>query len=155
MKASVKNSVQVTENQLVSKVANSQSVDKQAIKLTKLERLTNSVNKAKTSENAYIRLLGVSANAKIQECTLSKVVSTFLSHSIVDGIDLLTEKQKTYLTFENVLNFVKNSEKFKGVKMYTLHHVVLICNGILKANDTLTKISAKLAKQGGLVTTKK
>lgn len=155
MKATGKISVQSTENQSVNKVETTQLTENQIVKLSKLDKLTNSVNKAKQSENVYIRLLGVSANAKIQECTLSKVVSTFLSHSIVDGIDLLTEKQKTHLTFENVLNFVKNSEKFKGVKMYSLHHVVLICNSILKANDTLTKISVKLAKQGGLVTTKK
>jgi hypothetical protein len=127
----------------------------QIVKLSKFDKLTKSVNKALTTENAYIKLLGVSANAKIQECTLSKVVSTFLSHSVVNGIDLLTENQKLHLTFENVLKFVKSSDKFKGVTMFSLHNVVLICNSILKSHDTLTKISVKLAKQGGQVTTKK
>ena len=156
MKTNVKNSVQVTENQAVNNVNNSKSAENQQFsKLTKLEKLENSIKKGLTSENRYYKLLAISANAKKESFSLSKIHSTFIEYSIIQGEEMLTDKQKSLLTFTKIKNIVKNTEKYKNKVLFSFHDITLICNSILKAEDNSIKIAQKVAKQGGTITTSK
>jgi hypothetical protein len=155
MKANVKNPVQVTENQVVNNVNKSQSVESQAIKLTKLQKLEKSIQRGLTTDNNYYKLLAISSNAKKESFSLSKIHSTFIEYSIIQGTDMLTDKQKSLLTFTKIKNIVKSSEKYKNKVLFSFHDITLICNGILKVEDKSIKIAEKVAKQGGTITTTK
>ncbi len=155
MKTSVKNSVKVTENQQVNSVNKSQSVENQQVKLTKLQKLEKSIQRGLTTDNNYYKLLAISSNAKKESFSLSKIHSTFIEYSIIQGKDMLTEKQKSLLTFTKIKNIVKNTEKYKNKVLFSFHDITLICNGILKAEDKSIKIAEKVSKQGGTITTKK
>lgn len=156
MKANAKNSVQVTENQVVNNVNNSQTTKNQVVKkLTKVEQLDKAINKGLSSENRYYKLLAISANAKKEMFSLSKVYQTFIDYSVIQGNEMLTDKQKSLLSFDKIKSIVNNTEKFKSKVLFSLHDVVLICNRILTENDKSIKIAKKVSKQGGTITTKK
>ena len=156
MKTNVKNSTQVVENQLVNNVNKSKSVENQQVsKLTKLEQIEKSIKRGLNSENRYYKLLAISANAKKESFSLSKIHSTFIEYSIIQGENMLTDKQKSLLTFTKIKNIVKNTEKYKNKVLFSFHDITLRCNGILKAEDKSIKIAQKVAKQGGKITTKK
>jgi len=156
MKASVKNSVQVTDNQVVSKVANTKTTENQVVKLSKVQKLEKSVQIG-LSENAnrYQQLLAISSNAKLEMFSLSKVYQTFIDYSVIQGKAMLNDKQKALLTFERIKLIVTLSEKLKAKRIFSLHDVVLICNRILSENDKGVQIAKKVTKQGGTITTKK
>lgn len=156
MKASVKNSVQVTENQVVNKGVNTQTTENQVVKLSKVQKLEKSVQIG-LSENAnrYQQLLAISSNAKLEMYSLSKVYQTFIDYSVIQGKAMLTDKQKGLLTFERIKQIVNASEKLKVKRIFSLHDVVLICNRILSENDKSIQIAKKVTKQGGTITTKK
>jgi hypothetical protein len=155
MKANVKNPVQVTENQVVNNVNKSQTTENQVVKLSKLEKLEKSINRGLTSENRYYKLLAISSNAKKESFSLSKIHSTFIEYSVIQGENMLTDKQKSLLTFTKIKNIVKSSEKYKNKVLFSFHDITLICNGILKVEDKSIKIAEKVAKQGGTITTTK
>jgi hypothetical protein len=155
MKTSVKNSTQVVENQVVNKVVNTQVVENQVVKLTKLQKLEKSIQRGLTTENNYYKLLAISSNAKKESFSLSKIHSTFIEYSIIQGTEMLTDKQKSLLTFTKIKNIVKTTEKYKNKVLFSFHDVTLICNTILKTEDKSIKVAQKVAKQGGTITTKK
>lgn len=156
MKASVKNSVQVTENQVVNKVETTQVTENQAIKLSKVEKLEKSIKLGLSSEaNRYQQLLAISSNAKLEMYSLSKVYQTFIDYSVIQGKAMLTDKQKSLLTFERIKLIVNASEKLKVKRIFSLHDVVLICNRILSENDKSIQVAKKVTKQGGVITAKK
>jgi hypothetical protein len=143
MKTNVKNPVQVTENQVVNSVKTTQTTENQVVKLTKLEKLEKSINRGLTSENRYYKLLAISSNAKKESFSLSKIHSTFIEYSIIQGTEMLTDKQKSLLTFTKIKNIVKTTEKYKNKVLFSFHDVTLICNGILKIEDKSIKIVCK------------
>ena len=156
MKASVKNSVQVTDNQVVNKVETTQNADNQVVKLSKVEKLEKSIKLGLSSDsNRYQQLLAISSNAKLEMFSLSKVYQTFIDYSVIQGKEMLNDKQKDLLTFERIKQIVNASEKLKVKRIFSLHDVVLICNRILTENDKGVKIAKKVTKQGGTITTKK
>jgi hypothetical protein len=155
MKTNVKNSTQAVENQVVNSVKTTQTTENQVVKLTKLEKLEKSIQRGLTSENRYYKLLAISSNAKKESFSLSKIHSTFIEYSVIQGENMLTDKQKSLLTFTKIKNIVKNTEKYKNKVLFSFHDITLICNGILKAEDKSIKIAEKVAKQGGTITTTK
>ena len=108
-----------------------------------------------TSENRYYKLLAISSNAKKESFSLSKIHSTFIEYSVIQGENMLTDKQKSLLTFTKIKNIVKSTEKYKNKVLFSFHDITLICNAILKSEDTSIKIAQKVAKQGGTITTPK
>ena len=129
MKANVKNSVQVTENQVVNKGVNTQTTENQVVKLSKVQKLEKSVQIGLSeSANRYQQLLAISSNAKLEMYSLSKVYQTFIDYSVIQGKAMLTDKQKGLLTFERIKQVVNASEKLKVKRIFSLHDVVLICN---------------------------
>lgn len=154
MKTNEKNQ-QIADNQQVNNVNNLQTTDNQKVKLTKLEQIEKSIKRGLTSENRYFKLLAISANAKKESFSLSKIHSTFIEYSIIQGENMLTDKQKSLLTFTKIKNIVKNTEKYKNKVLFSFHDITLICNSILKAEDKSIKVAQKVAKQGGTITTKK
>lgn len=148
---------QVVENQMINNNKKTQLVENQQVnKKTRLERetekltkLNNLINKAIDGNN-WDKLTAVSFNAKIEGCKLSKIAKTFLDASkLENGKSLLTDKQITLLNYSNIVTYIRNSEKYKNVNLFTLNDVKLICNAIIKANDKGTKLALKVAKQGG------
>lgn len=153
MKTKIK---QVVENQVVNNNKKSQSTENQAVnKLTKIEKLDKAINKGLTTENQYYKLLAISANAKKEMFSLSKVYQTFIDYSVIQGSEMLTDKQKELLTFARIKGVVNNTDKLKVKQLFSLHDVVLICNRILTENSKAIKVAIKVAKQGGTITTKK
>lgn len=147
---------QVVENQVINNNKNSQLVENQQVKLSKIEKLEKSIKTGLQSDsNKWQKLLAISSNAKLEMFSLSKIVKTFIESSTINGIELLTDKQKSLLTFERVKNVVLNTEKYKDKRLYSLHDVVLICNRILTENDKGIKLAKKVTKQGGTIITKK
>ena len=156
MKASVKNSTQVVEKQVVNKGVNTQTTENQVVKLSKVQKLEKSVQIGLSeSANRYQQLLAISSNAKLEMFSLSKVYQTFIDYSVIQGKAMLTDKQKGLLTFERIKQVVNASEKLKVKRIFSLHDVVLICNRILSENDKGVQIAKKVTKQGGVITAKK
>jgi len=158
MKTNVKNSAQVVENQVVNKVNKveiTQTTENQVVRKSKLEKLEQSIQRGLNSENRYFKLLAISSNAKKESFSLSKIHSTFIEFSIIQGTEMLTDKQKSLLTFTKIKNIVKSTEKYKDKVLFSFHDITLICNGILKTEDKSIKIAEKVAKQGGTITTTK
>lgn len=147
---------QVVENQLISNNKETQLVENQQVKLSKIEKLEKSIKIGLSNEsNKWQKLLAISSNAKLEMFSLSKIVKTFIESSTINGVELLTDKQKSLLTFERVKNVVLNTEKYKDKRLYSLHDVVLICNRILTENDKSIRLAKKVTKQGGTITTAK
>lgn len=148
---------QVVENQVINNNKNSQVTENQQVnkKLTKVEKLDKAIDKGLSSENRYYKLLAISANAKKEMFSLSKVYQTFIDYSVIQGNEMLTDKQKSLLSFDKIKSIVNNTEKLKSKVLFSLHDVVLICNRILTENDKSVKIAKKVAKQGGTITTTK
>ena len=120
----------------------------------KLAKLNQSIQKAVNGNN-WDKLGAISLNAKIDSCKLSKVAKTFIECSVLDdGTKLLNDKQIELLSYGNIVNFVRNSDKLKDLTLFTLNDVKLICNSILKAHDKSIKIALKVSKQGGTITQK-
>ena len=155
MKANVKISTQTVENQVVNSVKTTQSVENQVVKLTKLQKLEKSIQRGLTTDNNYYKLLAISSNAKKESFSLSKIHSTFIEYSIIQGTEMLTDKQKSLLTFTKIKNIVRSSEKYKNKVLFSFHDITLICNGILKVEDKSIKVAQKVAKQGGTITVTK
>lgn len=144
MNAKVKNSTQVVENQTVSTNKVSQVVENQVVKLTKLEKLDKAIKKAsQKNANAWDKLGGASAETQKTMFCLSEIHKKFCESKFVD------DKQREILTKSKVLDFVRNSEKYKDKVLFSVNDVKLICNSILKANDKRIKIALKVVKQGG------
>jgi hypothetical protein len=119
-------------------------VDTSKVKLSKLERLNNALKKAQGSNaNAWDKLGGASAETQLDMFSLSKISNVFCSSSFVDEI------QRNILTFGRIKMYVNNTPKYQNKVVFNANDVKLICNAILKAEDTRVKIAVKVAKQGG------
>lgn len=116
------------------------------VKLTKLERLNNALTKAQSENaNAWDKLGGASAQTQLEIFSLSKISNVFCSSSFVDDI------QRKILTFERIKTYVNNTPKFKDKTLFNANDIKLICNAILKTDDTRVKIALKVTKQGGTI----
>lgn len=100
----------------------------------------------KSEATSIQKLRHVSNVCKVEQMGLNKCLKLFLSRSK----DVLTKKQTDLLKFDLVLEYIKES-RFRFNQLYTLNHMVLICNDILKIHDFKTKASDRVAKQGGLI----
>ena len=156
MKTNVKNSTQVVENQVVNNVNNSQTTENQVVKLSKLEKLQQTIKKGLSNDaNRYQQMLAIGANTKLELFSLSKIHKAYIESSVINGKCMLTDKQIELLTLTKIKAIVKNSEKLKDKVLFSIHDVTLICNRILSENDKSIQIAKKVTKQGGTITTKK
>lgn len=150
MKAIVKNSVQVTENQVVTGTKSTQNAENQVVKkLTKLERLDKAIAKAEVQNaNAWDKLGGASAEVQKTMFSLSEISKKFCESKYVN------DKQRLILSKANILSFVRASAKYKDKVLFSVNDVKLICNALIKTNDNQVKIALKVTKQGGTINQK-
>jgi hypothetical protein len=151
MKTSVKNSVQVTDNQVVNNVETTKTTDNQVVKvkLTRLEKLNKAIAKAEISNaNAWDKLGGASAEVQKTMFSLSEISKKFCESKYVN------DKQRLILSKANILTFVRASAKYKDKILFSVNDVKLICNALIKANDNQVKVALKVTKQGGQIAQK-
>lgn len=132
---------QVKTQKVVKKAKISKRVERKLDKISKFD--------AKNAGSWEI-LQHVSNVAEVETFSLSKVIKIFLN-SANKSSNGLTKSQRDVLTFANVVEYVRNSEKFSHLTHFTFHQVKLICNDVIKSKDLNTKRAAKVAKQGGVM----
>lgn len=144
------NSVQVTENQVVTGTKSTQNAENQVVKkLTKLERLDKAIAKAEVQNaNAWDKLGGASAEVQKTMFSLSEISKKFCESKYVN------DKQRLILSKANILSFVRASAKYKDKVLFSVNDVKLICNALIKTNDNQVKIALKVTKQGGTINQK-
>lgn len=98
--------------------------------------------------SSYDRLMDTKRRAIVDSMSLSRLVDNFLQ----SGVNL-TEKQKSVLTFKNVITFVKGS-KYADLKLFTPQQMVYICSGVIKLHDANTARTERAAKQNKKEATK-
>jgi hypothetical protein len=91
--------------------------------------------------SSYDRLMDTKRRAIIKDMSLSRLAENFIE----SGVNL-TEKQKSVLTFKNILTFVKGS-KYADLKLFTPQQMVYICSGVIKLHDANTARTERAAKQ--------
>ena len=151
MKNTGKNSVQVTENQVVTGTKSTQNAENQVVKvkLTKLEKLDKAIAKAEVQNaNAWDKLGGASAEVQKTMFSLSEISKKFCESKYVN------DKQRLILSKANILSFVRASAKYKDKVLFSVNDVKLICNALIKTNDNQVKIALKVTKQGGTINQK-
>lgn len=119
------------------------------IKVSREEKIKTSLEKLESKEilNNWDRLSITTKKTELETFSLSKIAKTFIEV----GKDVLTDSQKSILTFDSIKNFVNSSDKYKDKTMFSLNDIKLICNSIIKAEDKGTKLALKVAKQGGTI----
>ena len=153
MNAKVKNKKEVVNNEVTTNVQNeivnailTPKVVTPKVKLSKLERLNNALNKAQSENaNAWDKLGGASAETQFDLFNLGKISKVFCSSQFVDDI------QRKILTFERIKLYVNSVAKYQNKVLFNANDVKLICNAILKMDDTRVKIALKVSKQGGQI----
>ena len=112
-----------------------------------LEKIQNFDHK---NSGSWDKLQNLSRVIENETFSLSQIIKVYSKRAQASDIGL-TASQKSVLTFQNVIEFVKNSDKYNGLPYFTFHQAKLICNAVIKKHDVATKRAAKVAKQGGIV----
>lgn len=125
---------------------------KNTVKVAKLsKRLVTKLEKVEnfnlTESNNFQKLLHVSNVTEVEMFGLNKALKTYIKNA--KGI--LTPNQLKVLTFDNVLEYIKSSEKYKDLPLFSLHQITLISNAVIKEHDKATKLAARAEKQGAIV----
>ena len=116
------------------------------IKSTKIEAINKAIEKAEQKNaSTWVKLQGASAETKLKMYSCAEISKTFCESRFID------DKQREILSKKNIIEFVKNSDKYKNKGLFTVNDIKLICNQILKEKDSRIKIAMKVAKQGGQI----
>jgi hypothetical protein len=93
--------------------------------------------------NAWERLQVVTAKTHIANLGLNKALKDFL----FEAKGTLNDSQIQLLTFNYVITYVKTTEKYADMRLFSLHTIQIICSAILKEHDKNTARAIKAAKQ--------
>jgi hypothetical protein len=95
---------------------------------TKIDRI-NSYDKDKA--NNIQRLRHVANKTEVEMFGLNKALKTYLQHAKGE----LPQKHINLLKFNDIKEYINNSEKYKDLPLFTLNQITLICSAIIKANE--------------------
>lgn len=92
------------------------------------------------------RLLTTASGVILENMGLNKMIRTFLQV----GENILTEGQKSVLTFDNVKNYIAHS-KYKDLVYFSEHQMKLICSAVIRENHKATRQAERATRQGAIV----
>jgi len=107
---------------------------------TKIDRI-NSYDSEKA--NNIQRLRHVANKTEVEMFGLNKALKMYLQNAKGE----LTPKQINLLKFNDIKEYINNSEKYKDLPLFTLNQITLICSAIIKANDEETKRQLRVERQ--------